>query len=102
MIDTIGKYLGKTKDKYLSETNKSHDAKEGISDPDKYLNIYKYLIYLCTNKEKTQEGVNFQIIIVDNEIPLEIEKLVASYTVKRFSTEERKGYDIGFIDDAIS
>lgn len=102
MIDTIGKYLGKTKDKYLSETDKSHDAKEGISDPDKYLNIYKYLIYLCTNKEKTQEGVNFQIIIVDNEIPLEIEKLVSGYTVKRFSTEERKGYDIGFIDDAIS
>lgn len=102
MIDTIGKYLGKTKDKYLSETSKSHDAIEGISDPDKYLNIYKYLIDLCTNKEKTQEGVNFQIIIVDNEIPLEIEKLVAGYTVKRFSTEERKGYDIGFIDDAIS
>lgn len=102
MIDTIGKYLGKTKDKYLYETNKSHDEKEGISDPDKYLNIYKYLIYLCKNKEKTQQGVNFQIIIVDNEIPLEIEKLVVGYTIKKFSAEERTRYDIGFIDDAIS
>lgn len=102
MIDTIGKYLGKTKDIYLSETNKIQDGKEGISDPDKYLNIYKYLIHLCNIKKNTQEGLNFQIIIVDNEIPLEIEKIISGYTIKRFSAEEKKGYDIGFIDDAIS
>lgn len=101
MIDTIGKYLGKTKERYLGETDKKQDENEGINDPDKYLNIYKYLIELCNIKEETEEGIGFQILIVDNEIPLEIEKIIGQYFVKRFSTEGREGYEIGFIDDAI-
>jgi hypothetical protein len=102
MIDTIGKYLGKTDEKSKADTNPKEDALEGISDPHKYLNMYKYLINLCETKDKTEEGIDFQILIVDNEIPVEIEKIVAQYVIKRFSTEHREGFDIGFIDDADS
>lgn len=101
MIDTIGKYLGKTKEKYLGQTDKNQDEKEGINDPDKYLNIYKYLIGLCNSKKENEESADFQIIIVDNEIPLEIEEIIGKYFIKRFSTDVREGFEIGFIDDAI-
>jgi len=96
MIDTIGKYLGKTKSEYLQETDLIQDKTEGITDPKKYLNIYQYLINMC---EETRYNNEFQVIVVDNDIPLEIEKILTEYVVKRFSTESKPGFDIGFIDD---
>lgn len=99
MIDTIGKYLGKTKDKYLTETNKNQDLKEGLNDPDKYLNMYKYLINLCDKFTNNNLEPPFQIIIVDNDIPLEFQSTINSYVIKRFSVLSKDGFDIGFIDD---
>lgn len=98
MIDTIGKYLGKTKERYLDETDKKQDESECIKDPDKYLKIYKYLIDICNKNEDIAE---FQILIIDNEIPVEIEKSIDKYFVKRFSTEGEDGFEVGFINDII-
>lgn len=95
MIDTIGKYIGKTKPEYLAQTSKTEDKKEGINDPQKYLNMYQYLIKLCSDTDACRH----QIIVVDNEIPLEIESIVSKYVVKRFSAEVKAGFEIGFIND---
>lgn len=95
MIDTIGKYLGKTKTKDLSETNKLEDKKEGIDDPTKYVNLYKALISL--DKKYHDQ---YQMIIIDNDIPEVLESEIEKYIVKRFSTEERPGFEKGLIFDA--
>lgn len=99
MIDTIGKYLGKTKLKYLEDTDIVKDKEEGIGDSNKYSNMYQYLINMC---EKTYKDKELQIIIVDNDIPDEISDVVKKYVVKKFSTEGKVGFDIGFIDDYTS
>lgn len=99
MLDTIGKYIGKTKEKYLEQTDMSQDIKEGIDDPDKYLNIYNYFIDMCSFYEEKEGDFDYQIIIVDNEIPEKIEKVIDKYYIKRFSSDGKKGFDIGLIDD---
>lgn len=53
MLDTIGKYLGKNlKTKYASDTNIIDDIDEGISDPEKYENIYNALIEITNYAQK--------------------------------------------------
>lgn len=96
MIDTLGKYLGKTKAQYLTETSQAEDIKEGIraDDPTKYINMYNYLLSLCNNRE------DVQIIVVDNDIPAVIELSLKSSIVKEFNVEGANGLPRGFIDDA--
>lgn len=96
MIDTIGKYLGKTSKKYLEETNPSEDHNEGFgaSDPTKYLNMYKYLLNLCHDRE------DVQVIVIDNDIPSVIQEKLRTNVVKEFSNTAHEGLPIGFIDDA--
>lgn len=96
MIDTLGKYLGKTKSQYLSETSVSEDAKEGIraDDPTKYINMYKYLLSLCQDRD------DVQIIVVDNDIPSVIETSLKSSIVKEYNVIGANGLPRGFIDDA--
>lgn len=95
MIDTISKYLGKTKTKYLSKTDKVADMSEGVNDPTKRINMFKYLIRL--HKKYSEEH---QIIIVDNDIPNELELLLREFTVKRFSVDGKTGFEKGLINDA--
>ncbi|OAZ49949.1 AAA family ATPase [Paenibacillus polymyxa] len=97
MIDTVGKYIGKTKPKYLSLTNQAEDRAEGLSDPLKYKNIYDYLISMC---EDLLSKHDFQIIVVDNDLPENMEEQLEDNVVKKFSAVPREGYDIGFIDNA--
>ncbi|WP_066065224.1 hypothetical protein [Neobacillus soli] len=99
MIDTIGKYLGKTKKDRLKLllTGNDEDLKEDMEDPTKYVNLIKLLIdmsegFLKNNKEH-------QIIVVENDFPEELEEKYQKYVVKRFSTNEREGYEIGFINN---
>ncbi|MDF3636647.1 exonuclease SbcC, partial [Enterobacter cloacae] len=67
MLDTIGKYLGKNlKAKYASETNIKDDIDEGISDPEKYENIYNALIEITNYAQKKRSPC--QIIVVDNDV----------------------------------
>ena len=44
MIDTVGKYLQKTKKEYLSETDVNEDVKEEINSAGKYKALYEYII----------------------------------------------------------
>jgi DNA repair exonuclease SbcCD ATPase subunit len=94
MIDTIAKYIGKTKKEYDKLTNKEEDKDEGMNDSDKYKNIYMYLLKL------QKKFNNFQVIVVDNDIPDELRSELKPFIRKYFSTNG-DGVKIkkGFIDD---
>ena len=100
MIDTVGKYLGKTKEqKYKAdESSLKADANEAVSDPDKYQNIFEYIIKLASaydNKNRT-----CQFILVDNDVPDHIVDELSGFIVAHFRSERVNGLPVGFIDDA--
>ncbi|MED3541332.1 hypothetical protein ABEX53_10645 [Bacillus toyonensis] len=96
MLDTVGKYLGKTK-KDEKDTNVNEDKKEQLDDPSKYVNIYKFLDEMSISFINKQ--IKHQIIIVDNDFPNELKEKYMKYVVKRFSVEE-DGFERGFINNA--
>ncbi|MVX66916.1 exonuclease SbcC [Clostridium chromiireducens] len=98
MLDTVGKYLGKTKKKSEDEDGRKENKKEGLEDPKKYFNIYKYLENMSSNFIK--KGNEHQIILVDNDFPEDLEVDYDQYVVKKFSVEEKEGYEVGFINNA--
>lgn len=98
MIDTVGKYLGKTKEKYTEETSKQADLLEGASDPSKYQSIYEYIINISNKFEREQKTCQF--ILVDNDVPQYIIDKLQGFIVARFSSERTNGLPVGFIDDA--
>ena len=95
MIDTVGKFLGKTKD--LDGFSGNEDVEEGMSDPEKYKNIYEYFLDLAEVFE--EKGKNCQIILVDNDIPPEIANLLKGFAVAHFSSNGLNDLPIGLIDD---
>lgn len=96
MIDTIAKYIGKTKDIDLSNTSVDEDLKEGMKDATKYENIYNYLIDLSLKSSDS-----FQIIVVDNDVPKTLEDKLKPFIAKHYTTTPTAFSDeIGFIDDA--
>jgi len=97
MIDTVGKYLGKTDAKY-SDTNLAEDRREGTSDPGKYKNIYQAMMDACDRIEKRSEAV--QIIVVDNDLPEIIENTYPGSIAAYFRGDGRNGISRGLIDDA--
>lgn len=97
MIDTVGKYLGKTQSQY-SETIKSEDERENVSDPLKYSNMYEYMINLVDRAALA--GVPCQIILVDNDVPISIQQKYAGFVTAHFSSEGVNGLPFGLIDDA--
>ena len=95
MTDTIAKYIGKTKDKDLVETDIMEDIAEGMNDSKKYENMYRYLISL--NKSSN----SFQMIIVDNDIPENLTSDLKPYIRKHYTVNSKiAGAEIGFINDA--
>ncbi len=94
MIDTVGKYLGKTSKQQSSETDVTEDIKEGIGDPAKYYNLYDFFMKL-----DKKYGHQFQMIIVDNDVPENIEQSLQQYVVKHFRVDSRFDADKGLIDD---
>ena len=100
MIDTVGKYLGKTKtqSRYESETSSIDDLREGVSDPLKYQNIFEYIIQLSEKYEKNNKTCQF--ILVDNDVPDHIIEKLSGFIVAHFSSERINGLPVGFIDDA--
>ncbi|MBR0633641.1 hypothetical protein [Bacillus altitudinis] len=97
MIDTVGKYLGKTKKNINYIVESKENKKEGLDDPKKYINIYNYLQEF--SNEFIKLGNDHQIILVDNDFPEDLEKDFSQYVVKRFSAEEKEGYEVGFINN---
>lgn len=98
MIDTVGKYLGKTKKNTKGIDESKENKEEGLDDPKKYINIYSYLQEF--SNEFIKKGNDHQIILVDNDFPEDLEKDFSQYVVKRFSAEEKEGYEVGFINNA--
>ncbi|NQY07660.1 MAG: hypothetical protein HRT68_16060 [Flavobacteriaceae bacterium] len=99
LIDTVGKYLGKTtKKKYQEFTDENADQSEGVSDPSKYKNIYNQIIASSEKAEKL--GVHSQIILVDNDVPDAMVESYSKYIVAHFSSTGEDGLDYGLIDDA--
>lgn len=98
MIDTVGKYLGKTQSKYSQETNIDEDSREELSDPGKYLNIYTYMFAAAERAKRN--NISTQIILVDNDIPPEIQKAFPYSIVAHFNSEGAEGLPRGLIDDA--
>lgn len=97
MIDTVGKYLGKTQSQY-SETVRADDERENVSDPAKYSNMYEYMINLVDRAALLQ--VPCQIILVDNDVPVSIQQKYAGFVTAHFSSEGANGLPFGLIDDA--
>lgn len=97
MIDTVGKYLQKTKKEYLSETDENEDAKEETKSVGKYQALYEYIIELSIKMEEANKSC--QIILVDNDVPFFIEKDYKGFVIKRFSKDPNDGLPIGLIDD---
>ncbi|WP_408895336.1 hypothetical protein [Paenibacillus taichungensis] len=100
MIDTIGKYLGKTKRDNDLEVSYADDALEGLDDPTKYINLYKHIAKISESMLKKQKS--HQIIIVDNDLPADAkgELMIQQYVVKHFNSSGTDGASIGFIDNA--
>jgi len=97
MIDTVGKYMQKTKNKYLDETNTEDDKNEDITSPVKYYNLYEYIINLSIKMEAS--GKTCQIILVDNDVPTFIEEKYSGFVIKKFSKNPSDSLPIGLIDD---
>ena len=98
MLDTVGKYLGKTtKAKYIEETVEAEDSQEGISDPEKYQNIYESILDTVTRADEA--GVPCQIILVDNDVPDSFVSRFKAYIVANFSSTKNNGLPSGLIDD---
>lgn len=101
MIDTVGKYLGKTKEqKYEVTSNPVADLNEAVSDPQKYQNIYEYLIKVAGQYDTS--GRVCQFILVDNDVPDYIIEDLKGFIVAHYSSERINGLPVGFIDDAVA
>ncbi|MNZ96203.1 hypothetical protein D3C78_1153870 [compost metagenome] len=98
MIDTVGKYLGKTtKQKYEDQTNQDEDSKEGMSDPLKYQNIYEYILSVANRAES--KDIPCQIILVDNDVPDTFINRYKAFIVAHYSSTGENGLSVGLIDD---
>lgn len=98
MIDTVGKYLGKTtKQKYQDQTDAADDLREGISDPLKYQNMYEHLLSVANRAEAKE--VPCQIILVDNDVPDTFVNRYKAYIVAHYSSTGENGLPVGLIDD---
>lgn len=97
MIDTVGKFLGKTPESWITQTDVLADIEEGVSDPEKYKNLYKSLIDLA--EEFSTEGKLCQIILVDNDLPPEILETHRHLLVAHYRTNGVNGLPRGLIDD---
>jgi len=97
MVDTVGKYLGKTQSQY-KETDTREDSKEGVSDPTKYKNMYAYMLSLAESAENL--NIPCQILLVDNDVPIDIQRDYSGFVVSHFSSRGENGLPFGLIDDA--
>lgn len=99
MIDTVGKFLGKTS--ILSVLNESEeDIREGVADPEKYKNLFNTLVDLADKFNKSK--VLCQMILVDNDIPPDIKLEHKDIGIISFSSSGMNGLPIGLIDDLVN
>ncbi|WP_338264846.1 hypothetical protein [Marinomonas pontica] len=97
MIDTVGKFLGKTpEDSDDSQIDSENDG-DGVADPEKYRNLFNALVTIA--EEFDSKGKLCQIILVDNDMPRDVAYENKGFEIAHYRSNGINGLPIGLIDD---
>ncbi|MDG6382156.1 hypothetical protein QCD83_25380 [Pseudomonas savastanoi pv. phaseolicola] len=97
MIDTVGKFLGKTPESSESNQLITLNEADGVADPEKYRNLFEALIKTV---EKFDENNKLcQIILVDNDIPHDVAYEIQGLEIAHYRSNGVNGLPTGLIDD---
>ncbi|RAJ92926.1 ATP-binding protein [Aliidiomarina maris] len=97
MIDTVGKFLGKTpEDSEDSQIDSENDV-DGVADPEKYRNLFNALVAVA--EEFDSKGKLCQIILVDNDMPRDVVYENKGFEIAHYRSNGINGLPIGLIDD---
>lgn len=97
MIDTVGKFLGKTpEDSDDSQIDSENDV-DGVADPEKYRNLFNALVAI--SEEFDNKGKLCQILLVDNDMPRDVAYEIKGFEIAHYRSNGINGLPIGLIDD---
>lgn len=97
MIDTVGKFLGKTPEGPVNMKTESTNDADGVADPEKYRNLFDALVAVA--EEFDERGKLCQIILVDNDIPPDVAYENKGFEIAHYRSNGINGLPIGLIDD---
>ncbi|WP_417543783.1 hypothetical protein [Marinobacter sp.] len=97
MIDTVGKFLGKTPEDSDDAQNESSNDVDGVADPEKYRNLFDALVAVA--EEFDDKGKLCQIILVDNDIPRDVAYENKGFEISHYRSNGINGLPVGLIDD---
>lgn len=97
MIDTVGKFLGKTPEDGDDRLIDSESDVDGVGDPEKYRNLFNALIAVAD--EFFDKGRLCQIILVDNDMPRDVVYENKIFEIAHYRSNGINGLPIGLIDD---
>jgi len=100
MIDTVGKFLGKTPEDSDGPQIDSENDVDGVADPEKYRNLFDALVAVA--EEFDDKGKLCQIILVDNDMPRGISYENKGFEIAHYRSNGINGLPIGLIDDSDS
>lgn len=97
MIDTVGKFLGKTpEDSGGSQIDTDNDI-DGVADPEKYRNLFNALVAVAERFDDKNKLC--QIILVDNDMPRDVAYENKGFEIAHYRSNGINGLPIGLIDD---
>lgn len=97
MIDTVGKFIGKTPEDAEINLDESQSESDGAADPEKYRNLFNALVAL--SEEFDHQGKLCQIILVDNDMPQDVAYDTKGFEIAHYRSSGINGLPIGLIDD---
>lgn len=97
MIDTVGKFLGKTPESAKESQLETFDDVDGVADPEKYKNLFEALIKTAETFEENNKLC--QIILVDNDIPHNVAYEIQGFEIAHYRSNGINGLPTGLIDD---
>lgn len=97
MIDTVGKFLGKTPESAKESQLETFDDIDGVADPEKYKNLFEALIK--TAEAFDENNKLCQIILVDNDIPYNVAYEIQGFEIAHYRSNGINGLPTGLIDD---
>ena len=97
MIDTVGKFLGKTPEDSDDNQVDSENDVDGVADPEKYRNLFNALVAVAEEFEDKDKLC--QIILVDNDMPRDVAYENKGFEIAHYRSNGINGLPIGLIDD---
>lgn len=97
MIDTVGKFLGKTPESAKESQLETFDDIDGVADPEKYKNLFEALIKTVETFDENNKLC--QIILVDNDIPHNVAYEIQGFEIAHYRSNGINGLPTGLIDD---